>query len=128
MAIERIPSGFAPTSFSDAVVVAAPGGRWIHVSGQVGMDDEQKVEGDLEAQTRATFGHIERILGQCGAGLSDVVKLTVFLTGLDDYGSFSKVRAELFAGNLPASSAVQVAGLLLGAEVEIEAVAFVAES
>ncbi|MGV1049935.1 MAG: RidA family protein [Solirubrobacterales bacterium] len=125
MTIERIPSSFAPTSFADAVAVDGPG-RWIHVAGQVGMDADAKVEGDLAAQTHATLDHVERILGQAGAGLSDVVKLTVYLTSLDDYASFSKVRAERFGETLPASAAVQVAGLLLGAEVEIEAVAFVA--
>jgi 2-iminobutanoate/2-iminopropanoate deaminase len=127
MTIERIPSSFAPNSFSDAVAVAVGGaGRWIHVAGQVGMDPDGKVEGDLATQTNTTFDRIERILTGAGAELSDVVKLTVFLTSLDNYGDFSKVRAERFSGALPASSAVQVAGLLLDAEIEIEAVAFVA--
>ena len=124
MSIERIPSSFAPTSFADAVSVAGPG-RWIHVAGQVGMDADAKVEGDLATQTHATLDHIERILGTAGAGLSDVVKLTVYLTSLDDYASFSRARAERFGDTLPASAALQVAGLLLGAEIEIEALAFV---
>ncbi len=125
MSIERVPSDFA--SYSDLVAVDGPG-RWIHVAGQVGMDADGKVEGDLEAQTNATLDHIERILGKVGAGLGDVVKITVYLTSFDDYGAFSKVRAERFGDKLPASAAIGVAGLLLGAEVEIEAVAFVAES
>jgi enamine deaminase RidA (YjgF/YER057c/UK114 family) len=124
MSIERIPSDFA--SYSDVVAVDGPG-RWIHVSGQVGMDAEGKVEGDLTAQTHATLDHIERALGKVGANLGDVVKITVYLTGLEDYASFSKVRAERFGDTLPASAAVQVAGLLLGAEIEIDAVAFVPE-
>jgi 2-iminobutanoate/2-iminopropanoate deaminase len=126
MSIERYPSNFAPTSFSDAVAASGPG-RWINVAGQVGMDGEGKVEGDLTAQSHATFDHIERILGEAGASLADVVKITVFLTSLDEYAAFSAVRAERFGEVLPASSAVQVAGLLLGAEIEIEALAFVAE-
>jgi 2-iminobutanoate/2-iminopropanoate deaminase len=125
MSIERVPSDFA--SYSDVVAVDGPG-RWIHVSGQVGMDADGKVEGDLAAQTNATLDHIERILGKVGASLGDVVKITVYLTSLDDYASFSKVRAERFGENLPASAAVQVAGLLLGAEVEIDALAFVPEA
>lgn len=126
MSIERFPSSFAPSSFADAVAVDGPG-RWIHVAGQVGMDADGVVEGDLAAQTHATFDHVERILAAAGASLADVVKITVYLTSLDDYASFSAVRAERFGGTLPASAAVQVAGLLLGAEVEIEALAFVAE-
>ena len=124
MSIERIPSDFA--SYSDAVSVTGPG-RWIHVAGQVGMDADGKVEGDLATQSHATFDHIERILAKAGAEMSDVVKIGVFLTKLDDYAAFSAVRAERFGDDLPASAAVQVAGLLLDAEIEIEAVAFVAE-
>jgi 2-iminobutanoate/2-iminopropanoate deaminase len=124
MSIERVPSDFA--SYSDVVAVGGPG-RWIHVAGQVGMDADGKVEGDLAAQSHATLDHIERILAKVGAGLSDVVKITVYLTSLEDYASFSKVRAERFGEVLPASAAVCVADLLLDAEIEIEAVAFVPE-
>jgi 2-iminobutanoate/2-iminopropanoate deaminase len=124
LSIERIPSDFA--SYSDSVSVSGPG-RWIYVSGQVGMDADKKVEGDLATQTHATLDHIERILQQSGAGLGDVVKISVYLTSLDDYASFSAVRAERFGEALPTSAAVQVAGLLLGAEIEIDAVAFLAE-
>lgn len=124
MSIERIPSDFA--SYSDAVAVGGPG-RWIHVAGQVGMDADGKVEGDLATQTHKTLDHVERALGKFGASLADVVKITVYLTSLDDYASFSKVRAERFGEDLPASAAVQVADLLLGSEVEIEAVAFLPE-
>lgn len=124
MSIERIPSDFA--SYSDAVAVSGPG-RWIQVAGQVGMDADGKVEGDLTAQTHATLDNIERVLAKVGADLSHVVKIVVYLTSLDDYASFSAVRAERFGDVLPASAAVQVAGLLLDAEIEIEALAFVAE-
>jgi 2-iminobutanoate/2-iminopropanoate deaminase len=122
MAVERVPSTFA--SFSDAVAVDGPG-RWIHVAGQVAMDTDGKVSGSLAEQTSATLDHVERVLGRLGADLSHVVKITVYLTSLDDYAEFSRVRAERFGDSLPASAAVQVAGLLLGALVEIEAVAFV---
>jgi 2-iminobutanoate/2-iminopropanoate deaminase len=123
MTIERVPSTFA--SFSDAVTVDGPG-RWIHVAGQVAMDADAKVSGNLAEQTNVTLDHIERILNGVGANLSHVVKITVYLTGLDDYAEFSRVRAERFGDSPPASAAVQVAGLLLGALIEIEAVAFVA--
>lgn len=124
MSIERYPSAFAPTSFADAVAVEGPG-RWIHVSGQVGMDADGKVEGDLAAQSHRTIDHLERILAEAGAALSDVVRIVVYLTSLDEYAAFSTVRSERFGDSLPASAAVQVAGLLLGAAIEIEAVAFV---
>jgi 2-iminobutanoate/2-iminopropanoate deaminase len=126
MAVERVRSSFA--SFSDAVAVDGPG-RWIHVAGQVAMDEEGRVTAQgLAEQTHVTLDHIERILGGFGADLSHVVKVTVYLTELDDYAEFSRVRAERFGETLPASAAVQVAGLLLDAKVEIETVAFLPAS
>ena len=125
MTIQRVPSTFA--SFSDVVAVEGPG-RWIHVAGQVAMDTEAKVSGSLAEQTNVTFDHIERVLRGVGADLSHVVKITVYLTRLDDYAEFSRVRAERFGDSPPASAAVQVAGLLLGALIEIEAIAFVGAS
>jgi enamine deaminase RidA (YjgF/YER057c/UK114 family) len=59
--------------------------------------------------------------------MSNVIKINAFVTRLDDYSEFAKVREEVFAGNLPASATVQVAGLLVGAQIEIDAVAFVPE-
>lgn len=123
--IERYPSDFA--SFSEAVSVGGPG-RWVHVAGQVGMDADGAVPGDLAEQTHRTFDHIERVLARAGAGIEQLVRITVYLTSLEDYATFSRVRAERCGEHLPASAAVQVAGLLLGAVVEIDAVAFVPAS
>jgi 2-iminobutanoate/2-iminopropanoate deaminase len=120
--VERVPSTFA--SFSDAVAVEGPG-RWIHVAGQIATDESGHVSGGLAEQTSVTLDNIERVLGRVEADLSHVVKITVYLTSLDDYAEFSRVRGERFGETLPASAAVQVAGLLLGALIEIEAVAFV---
>lgn len=124
MAVERIVSTFA--SYSDAVTVSGPG-SWIHVAGQVGLTEDGGgvVEGGVGAEAKAIFERIGAILEQAGARLSDVVKLNVFLTGLDDYGEFSAERGRVFGDAPPASAAVQVAGLLLGAQIEIDAVAFV---
>jgi len=124
MSIERNPSSLG--SFSESVLVTGPG-RWIHVAGMVGLDEDGKVEGDVAAQTARTFDLIEGILARSGAGLADVVKMSVFLTDLGEYGAFSAVRAERFGETLPASAAVEVSGLLLGAAVEIEVVAFLDE-
>jgi enamine deaminase RidA (YjgF/YER057c/UK114 family) len=111
--------------FSDAVTVSGAG-RLIHISGNVGFGPDNKVvSGGMGAEARATFANIERTLGEVGATLSNVVKITAFVTNLDSYSEYAAVREELFAGQLPSSSTVQVAGLLVGAQIEIEAVAFV---
>ncbi len=57
--------------------------------------------------------------------LAHVVRITAYLTSLDDFGQLADLRTRRFAGGMPASTALQVAGLLRGALVEINAVAFV---
>jgi 2-iminobutanoate/2-iminopropanoate deaminase len=126
MSIERLATNPA-VGFSDAVSTSGPG-RTIHVAGTVGFGDDGKVvPGGMEAETRATFANIERTLRASGADMSNVVKINAFVTSLDSYSEFAKVREEVFAGHLPASATVQVAGLLVGAQIEIDAVAFVPE-
>jgi enamine deaminase RidA (YjgF/YER057c/UK114 family) len=125
VSIQRIPTD-PPSGFSDAVVTSGPG-RTIHVSGNVGFGDDGKVVGGgMGAEARATFANIERALAKAGAGMSDVVRITAFMTSLDAYGEYAEVRSEVFGDTLPASATVQVAGLLVGAQIEIDAVAFVA--
>jgi 2-iminobutanoate/2-iminopropanoate deaminase len=124
MSIDRLPSTFA--KYSDGVAVSGAG-NWVHVAGQIGLgDDGAVVSGGLAAETAVAFDRIERVLDHFGATLSDVIKVTVFLTSLDEYAEFARVRAERFGDDLPASSAVEAKGLMLGAQVEVEAVAFVA--
>lgn len=121
--------------FADAVTTEGLG-RTVYVSGNVGFGgapgpDGQAgkvVSGGMEAETRATFACIEKALKLAGADLSHIVKINAFVTSLDDYAEYAKVRNELFADHMPASATVQVAGLLVGAQIEIDAVAFIPES
>jgi 2-iminobutanoate/2-iminopropanoate deaminase len=125
MAIERVPeaTGF---SISDAVGVSGEG-QWVFISGQVSFDDSGKVVGEgLGEQAGICFDKIDRLLGTFGGSLSDVVRITAYVTTLENYGAYGKVRGERFAGAFPASATVQVAGLLAeGALIELDAVAFV---
>jgi enamine deaminase RidA (YjgF/YER057c/UK114 family) len=124
LSIDRLTTNPA-WGFSDAVTTSGAG-RVIHVSGTVGFgDDGRVVSGGVEAGARATFANIEHTLKAAGADLSHVVKINAFLTNLEAYADYAKVRAEVFGEQLPASAAVQVAGLLVGAQIEIDAVAFV---
>jgi 2-iminobutanoate/2-iminopropanoate deaminase len=126
LSIDRLTTNPA-TGFSDAVTISGAG-RVIHVSGSVGFGDDGKVvSGGMGAEARATFANIAKTLEAAGASLSDIIRITAFITDLDAYPEYAEVRSELFAGNLPASATVQVAGLLVGAQIEIDAIAFVPE-
>lgn len=117
MSIERVP-GAGSASFSKAVVVSGAG-RTVYVSGNISP------RGSMAEQANGCIDEIEAALREVGASLDHVVRITAWLTSLDQYGEYSRVRGERFGANLPASAAVQVAGLLRGALIEIDAVAFI---
>ena len=112
---------------AQAVIVS--GHQSIYVSGQVAVDaDGQAVGDDVATQSRVVFERISSLLGELGATLQDVVKITTFLTDMGEYGSFSAVRAEFFPGRKPASSTVGVKALSQPEFlIEIEAVAAVGQ-
>jgi reactive intermediate/imine deaminase len=119
------PDGLPPSNgYSHAVVFS---GRMVAVSGQVPVDAAGNVigVGDVRAQLRQVFDNLATALRSAGASMSDVVKLTVYLTDLDDLLTFREVRDEYIAvARAPASSLVQVAGLVNPLfKVEIDALA-----
>jgi 2-iminobutanoate/2-iminopropanoate deaminase len=127
MSIERLTTNPA-AGFADAVTSVGPG-RVVYVSGNVGFGSDGKVvAGGMSAEATATFDNIERTLRATGADFSQIVRITAFITNLDEYPAYAAVRAERFGDQLPASATVQVAGLLVGAHIEIDATAFVPES
>jgi enamine deaminase RidA (YjgF/YER057c/UK114 family) len=97
------------------------------VSGQVPLDAQGRLVGrdDPAAQVRQVFENLRTALAAAGASMSQVVKLTVFLTDLAHLPEFRRVRDEFITGQAPpASSLVQVSGLVNPAFcVEIEALA-----
>jgi 2-iminobutanoate/2-iminopropanoate deaminase len=123
MTVQRVPAATGG-SYSDVVDISGPG-RWVMVSGQVAFGPDGTVSGTMEEQAHGCFDHIERALAKVGGSLADVVRIPSFTTTLADYEGFSKARAARFAGHPPASATVQVAGLLAGAQIEIDAVAFI---
>lgn len=123
MGIER--NRLNDTSYSDTVAVTGPG-TWIHVAGQLAFDENRQLVGDdVTTQAQLCLDRIGDLLAQNGGGLKDVVSITVYLTDLDDYPAFDRVRSQRFGSNRPASAAVQIAGLLFGGLIEISAIAFV---
>jgi reactive intermediate/imine deaminase len=107
---------------------AVRAGDLLFVSGVVPVDDEGGLVGgdDVAAQARQVFANMERVLEAAGAAFVDVVKVTVFLTDVDDRPLINPVRQEVFGATRPASTLVEVAGLAIpGAKIEVEAVAVV---
>ena len=121
----RVESLAEPMShFTDAVRA----GGFLHVSGVIAVDAEGNLVGgdDVVAQTRQVLENMRAILEAGGCGFEDVVKVTVFLTNIDDRPLINPVRQGVFGASRPASTLVEVPRLAVeGAKVEIECVALV---
>lgn len=98
-------------------------GPWLILSGQIGVADGTLVAG-AEDQTRQVLANMAAVLATEGASLADVVKTTVYLRHMDEFASMNTVYAEAFGEHRPARATVAVAGLPMGALVEIEAWAY----
>ena len=100
-------------------------GDLLFCAGQIPINpkDGSLVTGDISAQTERVLQNVKVILDDQGLTFANVVKSTVFLTNLADFGQMNDVYAKHFTENYPARSAVQVTGLPKGAKVEIEVVA-----
>ena len=126
MTVER-EAGPEGMSFSNSLRVQDSAGTWVYVSGHFGMDEAGRiVPGGLATQSRAALESIVQTVREAGGTAANVVKLTAYVTSLDDYMLYNEVRMDVFAPSLPASTAVGVASLIFPeASIEIDAVAFV---
>jgi len=97
----------------------------IFTSGQLPIDPKtgELSKGDIKKETRLCLENIKAILEAEGATIDRIVKVTVFVTDMNNFGSINEVYDEFFNGHKPARSLVQVAQLPKGADIEIEAVA-----
>ncbi len=100
-------------------------GDFVYTAGQAAVDPAvgKLIDGDISAQTRRTLQNISAVLDAAGTAMSKVVKTTVFLTDMANFKAMNEVYAEFFPEHPPARSTVAVAGLPLGALVEIECIA-----
>jgi len=118
--------GLGEQAFDSHFSAGFVAGTLVFVSGQLPLDEHGGVEGggDVEAQARSVFRNIERVLVQADASLGDVVQVNVFLLDIRDIPRIAGVRRELFGDQPPASTAVEVSGLLVpGCKLEVNAVA-----
>jgi 2-iminobutanoate/2-iminopropanoate deaminase len=110
--------------FTDAVRA----GNLLFVSGVVAVDADGNLVGgdDVVAQARQVLENLRKVLAAAGCGFEDVVKVTIFLTDVDDRPRINPLRQEAFGATRPASTLVEVPRLAVpGAKVEIECVALV---
>ena len=124
MSIEFIKTDKAPAAvgpYSQGTKI----GNMIFTSGQLHIDPEtsQLVEGDIKDLARLALNNVKEVLKAGGASIEDVVKVSVFVQDIDQFGAINEVYAEFFDEHKPARSLVEVAKLPLGGQIEIEAIA-----
>ena len=121
IATDRAPKAIGPYS------QATRHNGLVYSSGQIPLDPVtgQLIEGGIVEQTARVLENLKGVLEAAGAGLDSVLKTTVFLKDMAEFGSMNEVYAKYFGTNPPARATVEVARLPRDARVEIEAIAFV---
>jgi 2-iminobutanoate/2-iminopropanoate deaminase len=117
---EKGPKPIAP--YSPAIMTAS---GLLFISGQIPIDMETGVlhKGDITIETRIVMKRIGALLEEHGMDYSHLVKCTVFLTDIRDYGAVNKEYGSFFKERFPAREAIEISNLPLGASIEISAIA-----
>ncbi|MTW22161.1 RidA family protein [Allochromatium palmeri] len=107
-------------TYSQAVRV----GQTVYLSGQIPLVPEtmELIDGDMADHIRRVFDNLRAVAQAAGGDLSDIVKLNVFLTDLNDFAQVNQIMAEYFQEPYPARAAIGVAALPKGAAVEMDAI------
>ena len=123
MSKEAIQSGDAPAAIG-TYSQAIRHGNLVFLSGQIPLDPAtmEFVDGDFEARARQVFDNLKAVAEAAGGNLNQVVKLTIFLTDLDNFAAVNSVMEDYFEQPFPARAAVGVAALPKGADVEADAI------
>ena len=103
---------------------AVEAGGLVFLSGQIPLVPEtmEIVEGDFTARARQVFTNLQAVADAAGGNLNDIVKLTIFLTDLDNFATVNAVMEDFFDAPYPARAAVGVASLPKGVDVEADAI------
>ena len=111
-------------AYSQAVKVADT----VYISGQIPLnpDTMEVISQDFEPQARQVFENLKVVADAAGGSLADAVKLTVYLTDLNDFAALNTVMTDYISEPFPARAAVQVAALPKGVQIEIDAVLYLA--
>lgn len=117
---EAAPAPFQGAPYNQAIA----SGDLVFVAGQLGITpDGTLVEGGIGEQTEQAMRNIAAILEEAGSGLDRLLKTTVFLVDLTDFGGMNEVYARHVGNQPPARSTIEIGALPSGALVEIEAIA-----
>ncbi len=116
---ERAPAALGP--YSQGVI----SGELLFTAGQIPLDPAtgKLVGGDFAMRVRQVLQNLDAVCQAAGTSLNRAVKLTVFLTDLSHFATVNAVFSEMLTEPYPARSAVQVAALPLGTDIEIECIA-----
>lgn len=103
---------------------AIKSGRLVFLSGQIPLVPAtmEVVEGDFTARARQVFSNLEAVAAAAGGNLNDIVKITIFLTDLDNFALVNAVMEDFFDQPFPARAAVGVASLPKGVDIEADAI------
>lgn len=119
VATENAPKAIGP--YSQAVIYNGV----VYCSGQIPLDSAtgQIVEGDVSVQTERVLENLKAVLEAAGSSLDKVLKTTVFIKDMSEFGKINDVYSRYFSGSLPARATVEVARLPRDVRVEIDAIA-----
>ena len=117
---EKAPA--AVGTYSQAIAIN--GGTTIYLSGQIPLIPEnmEVVEGDIEAQIHQVFKNLTAVCQEAGGDLSNIVKLNIFLTDLNNFAVLNEIMASYFNEPYPARAAIGVNELPKGVDVEMDGV------
>lgn len=103
---------------------AVRSGQFVFLSGQIPLDPAtmEMVEGDFEARARQVFENLKAVAVEAGCDLDHIVKLTIYLTDLNNFATVNSVMTDYFQEPYPARAALAVASLPKGVDVEAEAI------
>ncbi len=116
------PNAPAPIgSYSQAVLANG----FLYISGQIAIDPdtEELILTDIKAETKQVMENIKAILNEAGMNFGNVVKCSIFISDMDNFGQINEVYGSYFTENFPARETVEVARLPKDANVEISVIA-----
>jgi enamine deaminase RidA (YjgF/YER057c/UK114 family) len=89
------------------------GGQLLYISGQVARDTDGNVvgKGDMRTQARQVFQNLRQVLQAAGGDFKDLMKITTYITNIENFPAVAEVRSEVFQGELPASTLIVVKSL-----------------